>query len=190
MGGGGDGVEETEQAKAFAETSNKRWNDYQQKFKPFEDSYMSDVDRMNSDSQYQQATDMSAIPVESNFSKAVEGSAQQMTQRGINPNSGMFKGEIDKIEENRQKVKADSMNQGTAVQQNRYVGGLQNITRMGQGQETEAVNGMADIAGMAEKTSINNLQNDMQSSSDNQTAVGTAVGAGTRYGLGEMDGGE
>jgi hypothetical protein len=190
MGGGDGKVEETEQSKAFAEVSRERWNDYQQKFKPFEDKYMSDVDRMDSDSQYQQAADMSAIPVESGFSKAVQGSAEQMTQRGINPNSGMFKGEIDTIEKNRQKVKADSMNQGTAVQQNRHVGGLQNITRLGQGQATEATSGMADIAGMAERTSMNNTQNKMQDRSDMQTTVGTAVGAGTRYGLGEMkDGG-
>ena len=51
MGGDDSKIEETEQQKASAEVAMSQWKDYLEKYRPFEDSYMEDVDRMNTNQQ-------------------------------------------------------------------------------------------------------------------------------------------
>jgi len=185
-GGGGDNkIEETEQQKAFAEVAMKQWQDYQQRYRPYENEFMGKVDRLNSENSYQQAADLASVPVESSFTGAVTNSAQQMTQAGINPNSGMFQEELNKIDRKKQQTKSDYQNQAQVSQQDRYTSGIQNIVRMGQGQSTQAMQGLGDVASMANQRAQNDAQLSAQNRYGNQQVVGGVVGAGTRYGLGK-----
>lgn len=184
MGGGGDNkIEETEQQKALAEVSMKEWNNYLEKYRPFENAYMADVERMNTAQQYDQVAGLAAVPVESEFSNAVVDTSRAMIGGGINPNSGLFKGELDKLDRRKAEVKADSMNQAQLGQQNRYVGGIQNIVRMGQGQATEAIQGFGDVASMSGQKAYNDARNALSNRNDNAQIGGQVVGAGVRYGL-------
>lgn len=183
MGGGDSKIEETEQQKALAEVSMKEWQYYLDKYRPFENAYMSDVERMNTTQQYNQVAGLAAVPVESEFSGAVADTARAMTASGINPNSGAFKGQMDSLDRRKSMVKADSMSQAQLGQQNRYVGGIQNIVRMGQGQSTEAVQGFGDMANMSGQKAQNDARNALQNRMDNAQIGGQVIGAGTRYGL-------
>jgi len=184
MGGGGDGkIEETEQQKALAEVSMMQWKDYLQRYRPFEDSFMQDIDRMNTESQYTQVAGLAAIPVESQFSTAVADTSRSMVEAGINPNSGALKSNLSKLDRKKSSVKADSMSQSQLGQQNRYVAGIQNIVRMGQGQETEAVQGFSDLASMSEQKARNDARIALGNTRDNRELAGAVVGAGTAYGL-------
>jgi hypothetical protein len=189
MGGSDNEIEETEQQKALAEVSMKEWQNYLDKYRPFENAYMDDVERMNTTQQYNQVAGLSAVPVESEFSNAVAETSSAMTRGGINPNSGMFKSQMGKLDRAKSSVKADSMSQAQLGQQNRYVGGINNIVRMGQGQATEAIQGFGDMASMSGQKAYNDARNAMQNRNDNAQIGGQVIGAGVRYGLRQTDSG-
>lgn len=188
MGGGGDNkIEETPEQRAQADVAMMQWKDYLSKYRPFEDAFMEDVDRMNTGQQYNQVAGLAAIPVESQFSAAVRDTSSAMVSRGINPTSGAFKSNLSKLDRAKSTTKADNMNQAQVGQQNRYVGGISNIVRMGQGQETEAVQGYGDLATNSARKAGNDANNALNNRRDNQQIAGAVVGAGTRYGLNYID---
>ena len=187
MGGDDSKIEETEQQKASAEVAMSQWKDYLEKYRPFEDSYMEDVDRMNTNQQYNQVAGLAAVPVESQFSTAVRDTSRAMVRGGLNPTSGAFKSNLSKLDRAKSTTKADNMNQAQVGQQNRYVSGISNIVRMGQGQETEAVQGYGDLATNSARKASNDAGIALNNRRDNQQLAGAVVGAGTRYGLNYID---
>lgn len=188
MGGGGDNkIEETPEQRAQAEVAMMQWKDYLSKYRPFEDAFMEDVDRMNTGQQYNQAAGLAAVPVESEFSTAVRDTSRAMVSGGLNPTSGAFKSNLSKLDRAKSTTKADNMNQAQVGQQNRYVSGISNIVRMGQGQETEAVQGYGDLATNSARKASNDAGIALNNRRDNQQLAGAVVGAGTRYGLNYID---
>ena len=188
MGGGGDNkIEETPEQRAQADVAMMQWKDYLNKYRPFEDAFMEDVDRMNTGQQYNQVAGLAAVPVESQFSTAVRDTSRAMVSGGLNPNSGSFKSNLSKLDRAKSTTKADNMNQAQVGQQNRYVSGISNIVRMGQGQETEAVQGYGDLATNSARKAGNDANIALNNRRDNQQLAGAVVGAGTRYGLNYID---
>ena len=188
MGGGGDNkIEETAEQRAQADVAMMQWKDYLNKYRPFEDAFMEDVDRMNTGQQYNQVAGLAAVPVESQFSTAVRDTSRAMVSGGLNPTSGAFKSNLSKLDRAKSTTKADNMNQAQVGQQNRYVSGISNIVRMGQGQETEAVQGYGDLATNSARKAGNDANIALNNRRDNQQLAGAVVGAGTRYGLNYID---
>jgi hypothetical protein len=188
MGGGGDNkIEETPEQRAQADVAMMQWKDYLNKYRPFEDAFMEDVDRMNTAQQYNQVAGLAAVPVESQFSTAVRDTSRAMVSGGLNPTSGAFKSNLSKLDRAKSTTKADNMNQAQVGQQNRYVSGISNIVRMGQGQETEAVQGYGDLATNSARKAGNDANIALNNRRDNQQLAGAVVGAGTRYGLNYID---
>lgn len=188
MGGGGDNkIEETAEQRAQADVAMMQWKDYLSKYRPFEDAFMEDVDRMNTGQQYNQVAGIAAVPVESQFSTAVRDTSRAMVSGGLNPTSGAFKSNLSKLDRAKSTTKADNMNQAQVGQQNRYVSGISNIVRMGQGQETEAVQGYGDLATNSARKAGNDANIALNNRRDNQQLAGAVVGAGTRYGLNYID---
>lgn len=188
MGGGGDNkIEETAEQRAQADVAMMQWKDYLNKYRPFEDAFMEDVDRMNTGQQYNQVAGLAAVPVESQFSTAVRDTSRAMVNGGLNPTSGAFKSNLSKLDRAKSTTKADNMNQAQVGQQNRYVSGISNIVRMGQGQETEAVQGYGDLATNSARKASNDAGIALNNRRDNQQLAGAVVGAGTRYGLNYID---
>lgn len=188
MGGGGDNkIEETPEQRAQADVAMMQWKDYLNKYRPFEDAFMEDVDRMNTGQQYNQVAGLAAVPVESQFSTAVRDTSRAMVSGGLNPTSGAFRSNLSKLDRAKSTTKADNMNQAQVGQQNRYVSGISNIVRMGQGQETEAVQGYGDLATNSARKASNDAGIALNNRRDNQQLAGAVVGAGTRYGLNYID---
>ena len=188
MGGGGDNkIEETAEQRAQADVAMMQWKDYLNKYRPFEDAFMEDVDRMNTGQQYNQVAGLAAVPVESQFSTAVRDTSRAMVSGGLNPTSGAFKSNLSNLDRAKSTTKADNMNQAQVGQQNRYVSGISNIVRMGQGQETEAVQGYGDLATNSARKAGNDANIALNNRRDNQQLAGAVVGAGTRYGLNYID---
>jgi hypothetical protein len=187
MGGGGSSIEETKEQKAYADVAMQKWNKYKAMHKPVQDKYMNSVDRRNSQQSYNQVSGIASVPVENQFTQAVTNTAGALASRGVNPNSGMFKEELNKLDRRKQQTKADIMNQAQVSQQGRYTSGLQGIVAMGQGQEAQASAGLGDIASMANQKAANDAQVDSQNRYGLQQVAGGLVGAGTRYGLNQID---
>jgi len=183
MGGGGGGIEETEGERAQAEVAVKRWADYQKIFKPYENKFMGDVDELNSQANYKRAEELAMSPLASSFAEQGMQIQKQNKARGLNPNSGKFKSMNNEITGSQASAELDSSSRANVSQQERYLGGLQNITAIGQGQAATAMNGMADIAQMSQSNARSEAQDALSKRSNIQSGVGAIVGAGTSYGL-------
>ena len=190
MGGGDTSVKETPQEQALAKVAMSQWQDYLKTYVPFENTYMDEVDRLNTGAQYDTAATLSALPIEAAYSEAVTDTAGAMVQRGINPNSAKFKEQMTDIDTAKRAAKADNINQAQVGQQSRYLDGVSNVVAMGQGQATTAINGMSDIATQSSREAYSKANRALQRNSDRRAVVGAAVGAGTRYGLNIEDGGD
>jgi hypothetical protein len=183
MGGGGGGIEETEGERAQAEVAVKRWADYQEVFKPYENKFMGDVNELNSAANYQRAEELAISPLAASFAEQGMKIQKRNMASGINPNSGKFKSINSEITSSQASAELDTASRANVTQQERYIGGLQNITAMGQGQATTAMNGMADIAQMSQRNARSEAQDALAKRNNVQSGVGAVVGAGTSYGL-------
>jgi len=184
MGGGGDGkIEETELEKAQAQTAVKRWGDYQNLFKPYENKFMGEVDGLNSEAKYQQASDLATSPLANQFAQEGLRMQKEMGASGINPNSGKrlsFESEVSGAQAS---AEVDASARANETQQDRYVGGLSNVVAMGQGQAGQAMAGMTDVAVSAQSNARQKAQNSLSGRNTIREGVGLGVGAVTRYGL-------
>jgi hypothetical protein len=183
MGGGDNEIEETKAEKAQAEIALKRWQDYQNVFKPFENQYMAEVDKMNSTAQMDRASNLALNPIATTFAKEGEKIQANMNVNGVNPNSG--KGVLTRnlMSDAQAGAEVNAVSRTTNAQQDAYVGGLQNITAMGQGQATNAVAGMGDIASRAQSYAADSARDSLTDRNNVRSGVGAIVGAGVAYGM-------
>jgi len=181
MGGGDSDIKETEEQKASAQVAMQRWNDYQTLFKPYEQKYFDKVERLNSDASMAQVTGLADRAVTSSFNNSINSTARGMAANGINPNSGLFQKEINKLEQQKAKSRADSTSKAQVAQQNRFVSGLQSIAQMGQGQSVDAISGLGDVAQNANSYAHNAASMSVQNSIGNNQVVGAVIGGGLNY---------
>lgn len=188
MGGGGDNkIEETEMERAQAQVALQRWGDYQNIFKPFENKYMGEVDKMNSAAQMNMASDLAINPIAKAFADEGANIQRSMNANGVNPNSGKAIASKNLLGDAQATAEVNASSRTTSTQQDNYVGGLQNIVAMGQGQATSATSGMADVASRAQSYATDAARDSMQSDRNLQSGVGALVGAGTSYGMNQPD---
>ncbi|MFC6441032.1 hypothetical protein [Bowmanella sp. JS7-9] len=183
MGKGSTDIPETKAEQMQAQVAMRRWNDYQTLFKPYENKFMRRVDAMNGEAEMNVASDLSMRPLANAFAKEGLKIRNSMMQNGVNPNSGRFQSGIREGETGLAGSKVDTASRGTSSQQDRYVSGIQNIVAMGQGQAGNAMQGLTDIASMAQQDAQNSVLNSMQNSALRQEVAGTAIGAGLRWGI-------
>jgi len=183
MGGGDPTVKETPEQKASAKVAVQRWNDYQTMFRPYEDKYFKRVEQLNSDASMNQVSGLTDRAASSSFSKAITGTAQQMGYKRINPNSGLFQKEINKLEQSKAKTRAGSMNRAQVSQQDRFVSGLQSIAQMGQGQAVQSIAGLSSVAGNANAYARQSANESASRIVGNNQIIGAGIGGGLRYSL-------
>lgn len=188
MGGGGDNkIDETEAEKAQAEVALQRWGDYQNIFKPFENQYMQEVDKMNSAASMDRASDLALNPLAKAFSQEGQRMQRGMNASGVNPNSGKAISARNEFSDMQANAEIDATSRTTNTQQDNYVAGMQNVTAMGQGQATNALMGMSDVASRAQTYAMDSARDSMMDQNNIRSGVGAIVGAGTAYGMKSND---
>lgn len=183
MGGGDGSIEETEAEKAQASVATKRWADYENVFKPYEDKFISEVDSLNNTANMTRAENLAMSPLAKQFAQEGMQIRKQMKSSGVNPNSGKAKSLNSALADTQSSAEVDAGARGTAAQQDRYVGGLSNVVAMGQGQAGAAMQGLTDIAQTAQSNAYTKAQSDLSDRNNIRSGVGAVVGAGTSYGL-------
>lgn len=184
MGGGGSNeIPETEAEKTQAEIAMSRWNDYQRMFKPYEDKFFSEVDRINSAEQLNRAESLAVTPIAAEFAKRGRQVRDANYKGGVNPNSGKAVSDIAGLASQQMKASVNAASQATSSQQDRYVSGLQNIVLMGQGQAGTAMQGMTDIASMAQRNAANEAEKDFNRRQNVQQGAGALLGSSFRWGV-------
>lgn len=187
MSGGSNEIPETEAEKAQAEVATKRWADYQQVFKPYEDKFMGEVDSMNSDAQINKAEQLAVSPLARQFAQEGMKIRKGMQSQGVNPNSGLAMSTNSALSTAQADAEIDAGSRGVAAQQDRYVSGLQGVTAMGQGQAGTAIQGMTNIAQTAQGNAVSQAQRSALGRNSIKSAVGLAVGSGLSYGLNQNE---
>ena len=177
MCGGGDKPKQTAEEKELGRIAVERWNDYQVRFKPIEDQYINDVQMTDSD--FNQVRGSTATSVQQAFSGAETDLTNNLFASGVDPSSGAFIDALDGVSQDRGLSLGTGINEAENAVDNAHVQGLQNVVAMGQGQATQAIDGMGQMAGNATNEAINRSNNSFQERSAGLQLAGTVAGAGT-----------
>lgn len=184
MGGGGSGeIKETSAEKAQARVAMDRWGDYEKIFQEYENEFMGEVDSWNSTEELDRAERLSIQPIAGAYQERAAAIQRNLNASGVNPNSGKAKSSKSALTLSQADSEVDAGSRGVNTQNDRYVSGLQSIVAMGQGQASESIAGMGDLAQSAQANASQKAQIDRMGRDNVRSAVGLAVGAGTSYGL-------
>ncbi|AJJ53503.1 hypothetical protein BZ17_655 [Yersinia pseudotuberculosis IP 32953] len=176
MGKGGSGsteIKETSQEIAAAEIAGKQWQLYQNELKPMENLFISKVDAMNNESNYDDAAGTVNLGYQQEFGKARQQTATGLAASGVDPSSGKFQSALGDIQSDQVAGQIDTTNRAQTSQQDKYVAGLQDVVAMGAGQKADALSGYSNIANQ----SLSKATSDAQNSLSDRQAVGQLVGA-------------
>lgn len=183
MGKGGGEQRETADQRAAMRVAAERWNLYQQNFVPAENEFMARVDKMQDPAAYglSQGVSNAAItdqlaPMEAQFTAGA-------IDKGANPNTGVFMSPA--LAKARMRARAAggvSANIGTT---DRAYAARLGLIQTGEGQASEGMNSMMNLAENSGRVAGQVAQSDMDINMSNLGLIGTASGAAMRGYMGE-----
>lgn len=174
--GKGPKVVEGEDARALAEVAVKRYNRYQQVFVPLENQYISEVFQAREQPAYEMAGAVASAPYAREFAGANRQLEGGLFGRGIDPSSGAFQNTSAALR------RAAAVSQGMGVagakvaNTDRFYSGLRSIIAMGQGQASDAMKGLGDIAANSQNNAISAVGRSFDRISTARGVAGTALG--------------
>ena len=175
--GKGSKVDETEQERALAEIAAQRFNRYKEVFAPLEDQYIQQVFDVRNQSNYETAGGIAAAQFQKEFQTGQDKLTDQMIQQGVDPSSGAFQ------ENSAALRRAQAVGQGLGVSgakvanTDRFYQGLRGVTAIGQGQASDAIEGMAGLA----RQSGEKAAAAAESAFNRSSAIRSGVSAGLGY---------
>ena len=175
--GKGSKVDETEQERALAEIAAQRFNRYKEVFAPLEDQYIQQVFDVRNQSNYENAGGIAAAQFQKEFQTGQDKLTDQMFQQGVDPSSGAFQ------ENSAALRRAQAVGQGIGVSgakvanTDRFYQGLRGVMAIGQGQASDAIEGMAGIARQSQEKANAAAANAF----DKSSAIRSGVAAGLGY---------
>ena len=177
MGKGAKKLDETEQERALAEIAAQRFNRYKEVFAPLEDQYIQQVFDVRDQSNYENAGGIAAAQFQKEFQTGQDKLTDQMFQQGVDPSSGAFQ------ENSAALRRAQAVGQGIGVSgakvanTDRFYQGLRGVMAIGQGQASDAIEGMAGIARQSQERAAASAESAFNRSS----AIRSGVSAGLGY---------
>lgn len=169
-------VKETKEEQAFADIAGKKWQYYQDNFKPLEQAYMDDVEALNTDGARDFASGVAGSSTAVAFDNARKESADGLASAGINPSSGKFQSTMSKLSDYQGASSSENMAMAENSIDDQYVGGLQNVSAIGRGQSTTAQAGLGDLARSAANKAEGDAASSFNKTASTANAVGTAAG--------------
>ena len=168
MGGGTPEHEETPYEIALANISKQKWQDYKQRYIPFENKWIADVTQ-------DPTARIEAVEGQTNANMAQQANAMTNPQ-AIDPNTGAVKSgrAMSKIGEATGKAIAE----GGQAAKNRQVAGEEAAVALGRGTSTNAELGYGTLAQNASQEAINTSYNDFRDMSSLGHGIGQAAGMG------------
>lgn len=180
-GGGGGGIDDTQDQKELAAIALDRFNRYQQLYVPAENRYISQVQSYDSPARMDQAAGAAAANVQGTFTEGYAGQRNDFAAQGINPASGKSMQALQDYGTSSMFAQADNMNRSQQSIQDAQQTGMQNVVAMGQGQAGNAMQGLSDAAGYGADEARRRAENQFNSSSANQYLGGAVLGGAIGY---------
>lgn len=156
-------VEETEQQKALAEVSRKRWDDYKTRFKPVESQFINEARNIGGAADRHRM----AATVSADVAQAAD---RRLASAASNPNA------VSDIAV----ARADAMSKGatagvTGLREQRS-GAMMKGAKFGQGLADSAVIGLSDTANRATESAIRGLERRITKRNATRAAAGAGLG--------------
>ncbi len=178
-------VPETAEEKELAKVSIEKWKRYKDVYRPLENMYMTKVDGMASDANYDRIGGLTGNAIKTDAGGQINTANQAMFQGGINPNSGKFMGANSALLSQGSKVLSSAVNQAQRGLGNEKISRMEGIVDIGQGQAAGVVKGLADIASNSVDSAKQLAEGAYNSYQGSLESIGTAGGAGLRKYIGE-----
>lgn len=182
-GGGGDKPEEMESRLALSQQAALYFNQYGRTGIQLENQLIDSVQGQFSPSNYAGAMAAGQLQAAAAYEPGIAEAQQAAFNRGFDPSSGAFQVESDALKS----AQARAMGQAGAdrAMSNTDMGlaGLQNIVKIGQGQQADAFQGQMDVAGLASGRIRDMARDDFSRSTSAASAAGTGVGSLAAFGL-------
>lgn len=174
--GGDNEIKETAEEKALAKISAEQWNQYQERFRPFEDQWIADT-KMDAGDQAKMAGQVNA-GVGAAFDERQATAETANFNAGMDPSSGRFKAAVSGLSEQRGTATAKATTAASQAVDDQTYQGLQSAVAMGRGQSAEALRDMTSLASDATAAAIGDAQNAQNTRSSYASSAMTAVGMG------------
>ena len=169
MGGSSGGSVDriiTDDMRASAEVSAEQWNDYQDRFAPFEGKFMDDVLRDTTDTKNKIQGQTNADMMQAVASKTGPTAGFDPSRGSAVSTSAIGKG------------LSTGMTQAQAVVGNQQVNNLNTVIGMGRGQAIDAVGTMRDMASVSGEVALKRAETDAVSSMNERGATMSLIGSG------------
>lgn len=184
--GGSSEIKETEAQKAAADVAAEQWQLYKSDLQQYEDTFMNNVDDLNSGREYDKLAGTAALGTAQSFGEARAGLANSMAAGGVDPTSGKYQAAMTDLETDQALSQTDTTNRAQSSQQDKYVAGLKDVVSIGAGQKAESLAGMGDVAATSLRKASFDAQNAFASKQATAGLVGAVGGVGAAYGMQSM----
>ena len=169
-GGGGSSTkivnQENPEERALAKVSQEKWQQYQNTYVPLENEWMKQVGAMDNQSNHNDATGLATSSL-----KQTNGPQTQSVGDSM---GGGHVGKSNYI--NAASTEANASNAANQGVTNRMLQGEQSIVAMGQGQATDAIDGLGDVARQSVNGQVANSAHQFQQQQATNSIYGTAAG--------------
>lgn len=156
----------TDDMRASAEVSAAQWNDYQDRFAPFEQKFMDDVLRDTKDTQNKIQGQTNADVMQAMASKTGPVAGFDPSRGSTVSTSAIAKG------------LSTGMTQAQAAVGNQQVNNMNTVIGMGRGQAIDSVGTMSDLASVSGDVALKRAEADATSSMNERGANMSMIGAG------------
>lgn len=181
--GGSDKPEEMESRKALAMQAAIYFNQYGKTGIKLENQLIDSVQGQFSQANYADAMAAGQLQAAAAYEPGIAETRQAAINRGFDPGSGAFQSESDAL----RMAQARAMGQAGAdrAMSNTDMGlyGLQNLVKIGQGQQADAFKGQMDVADLASGRIRDMARDDFSRSTSAASAAGTGVGSLAAFGI-------
>jgi hypothetical protein len=179
MGGGGDNkIEETEEQKELAKIAAETWNDYQMNMIPLENEYIKDVFNLRSPEMMEKARSFTSAAMLPETSRMMSEAESNLQERGFDPSSAGY------VERSKALTNAMAASKGGGIartnieQQDRAYQGLENVMKMGSGQEGAALTGLTQMADLSGRYAAEKAQRGFNKATGRREFGGAVAGMG------------
>jgi len=166
-GGGGQTAQINPEEQALAQISQEKWDEYKARYVPLENQWIANVGHLNDQSYHNDASALASNEIKNQYGAQTGGLESAMV--GNRVGTGSYLDQANNISQARNKA-------NTAVT-DRSLRGTQDVIAMGQGQATQGLQGMNDVANTAVDAQIRNNTNKFNVSQGDQGMYGTIAGA-------------
>jgi hypothetical protein len=167
--------------RELAAIAREQWDEYKTKYVPIENEWMERVEKLNDPLEHAQARGLASTE----FNQA---NREALTDRqgAMGAGAGVRRGGDMLAMTGRANNAGQISNRASLGVTDRYVRGMENIVGIGQGQATEGLQGMSDLAEQAVQGRIDSSKNRFEREQGKRNMVGALAGGASRYGLGKI----